>query len=409
MADEYKLDVLEAIFGTKIIDIGFLKEQMKTNSSDLLSELELYRIFDEDETRVIGAIEDIYDKLSEEIIKKMSEYYFNMPIDMAIATKEQSVIKSLFLNAAERLGFDAGLQEKIDSKLEEKADKLNKRFTFDEASLIHLIEASKGSNIQLEEDIQRRESNGIILNKDIDFNVIIETIPKGQISDKCFNDDTKELIKQLSFVYNLDTLDMQGLVRNSINEKGMIDKALLRKSCRDYYKFDNYGNLPTLIYNRQPEFLKKPKGDNSKWAKMIYTFENITPYQLLKAKYNGAEPTDRDKKLVESLLIDQKLNPGVINVLVSYVLKTNNQQLTKSYVETIAGQWKRLGIETVEEAMKLTEKEYKKSHKKKDNKEPSKKNAHSNDIPAWFNQENKIVEATDEDVEELDNILKELV
>ena len=59
--------------------------------------------------------------------------------------------------------------------------------------------------------------------------------------------------------------------------------------------------------------------------------------------------------------------------------------------------------------MKLTEKEYKKSHKKKDNKEPSKKNAHSNDIPAWFNQENKIVEATDEDVEELDNILKELV
>lgn len=156
MADEYKLDVLEAIFGTKIIDIGFLKEQMKTNSSDLLSELELYRIFDEDETRVIGAIEDIYDKLSEEIIKKMSEYYFNMPIDMAIATKEQSVIKSLFLNAAERLGFDAGLQEKIDSKLEEKADKLNKRFTFDEASLIHLIEASKGSNIQLEEDIQRR-------------------------------------------------------------------------------------------------------------------------------------------------------------------------------------------------------------------------------------------------------------
>ena len=191
-------------------------------------------------------------------------------------------------------------------------------------SFDQVFKSVRGNELEIEEDIQRRESNGIILNKDIDFNVIIETIPKGQISDKCFNDDTKELIKQLSFVYNLDTLDMQGLVRNSINEKGMIDKALLRKSCRDYYKFDNYGNLPTLIYNRQPEFLKKPKGDNSKWAKMIYTFENITPYQLLKAKYNGAEPTDRDKKLVESLLIDQKLNPGVINVLVSYVLKTNN-------------------------------------------------------------------------------------
>ena len=93
---------------------------------------------------------------------------------------------------------------------------------------------------------------------------------------------------------------------------------------------------------------------------MIYTFENINPYQLLKAKYKGAEPTDRDKRLIESLLVDQKLNPGVVNVLISYVLKTNNQQLKKSYVETIAGQWKRLNIETVEEAMDITEKEHKK-------------------------------------------------
>ena len=89
---------------------------------------------------------------------------------------------------------------------------------------------------------------------------------------------------------------MQGLVRNSLNEKGLIDKAILRKSCRDYYQFDNNGALPTLIYNKQPDYLKKPKGDNSKWAKMVYTFENVNPYQLLKARYKGAEPTDRDKR-----------------------------------------------------------------------------------------------------------------
>ncbi|MBR1937061.1 MAG: DnaD domain protein [Bacilli bacterium] len=276
-------------------------------------------------------------------------------------------------------------------------------------SFDQVFKSVRGNELEIEEDIQRRESNNIILSKDIDFNVIMETIPKGQISDKCFNEDTKELIKQLSFVYDLDTLDLQGLVRNSINEKGMIDKALLRKSCRDYYKFDNYGNLPTLIYNRQPEFLKKPKGDNSKWAKMVYTFENITPYQLLRAKYNGAEPTDRDKRLIENLLIDQKLNPGVVNVLISYVLKTNNQLLTKSYVETIAGQWKRLGIETVEDAMKLTEKEYKKTHKKKDNKVVNNKKKNSSDIPSWFNQDNNVEETSLEEKMELENILKELV
>ena len=203
---------------------------------------------------------------------------------------------------------------------------------------------------------------------------------------------------------------MQGIIRECINEKGLIDKTLLRKSCRDFYQFDNAGNLPTLIYNRQPDFLKKPKGDNSKWAKLVYTFENITPYQLLKAKYKGAEPTDRDKKLVENLMIDQKLNPGVVNVLISYVLQVNDQQLKKSYVETIAGQWKRLNIETVEEAMQLTMKEHKKLQKIiKPNEKKTVKAKNNQELPVWFNKENEVEETSEDDVKELDEILNELV
>lgn len=152
METELNLDVLEAIFGTKFTDTEFLKKQLRTNSSSILSELESYRIFDDAETKVIDVIENNYKKYSKIIIDELSKYYFQMPIEMAIATKEQSKIKALFLNASERLGFDSGFQVQIDSDLEEIANKLNKRFTFDEASLIHLIEASKGSNIQLEED-----------------------------------------------------------------------------------------------------------------------------------------------------------------------------------------------------------------------------------------------------------------
>ena len=272
----------------------------------------------------------------------------------------------------------------------------------------------RGSLLEGNDDVTKSDSNNILINKGIDFNLIISSIPTSQLNDRCFSQDVKDLINNLSYIYNLDSLDMQGLIRNSINEKGLIDKALLRKSCREYYQFDNFGNLPTLIYNRQPEYLKKPKGDNSKWAKMVYTFENITPYQLLKAKYKGAEPTDRDKKLIESLLIDQKLNPGVVNVLISYVLKSNNEQLTKSYVETIAGQWKRLNIETVEEAMRFTEKEHKKLGKifqKKNTTEKSSSNTSKEEknLPAWFNKEQEIVKTSDEEAEEMDKILSELV
>ena len=152
------LAVLEVLFDTERVDIEFLKHKIKNNSSVFLSDLEAYRIFDEDETEVIDAIEGIYQKYSKMIIDELSNYYFHMPIEMAIATKQQGKIKHLFLNVAERMGFDDGLQLQIDSDLEDIANKLNKRFSFDEASLIHLIEASKASNIQLEEDFQRKSS-----------------------------------------------------------------------------------------------------------------------------------------------------------------------------------------------------------------------------------------------------------
>ena len=269
--------------------------------------------------------------------------------------------------------------------------------------------AIKGTILEINEDVTKRDSNNILINKGIDFNLLISSIPSSQISDRCFNKESKELINALSFTYNLNTLDMQGLVRNAINEKGLIDKVLLRKSCREYYQFENNGNLPTLIYNKQPEYLKKPKGDNSKWAKMVYTFENLNPYQFLKAKYKGAEPTDRDKRLIENLLVDQKLNPGVVNVLIAYVLKINNEQLKKSYVETIAGQWKRLNIETVEEAMRITEKEHNKLKKiVKPNTEKQTKDKKES-LPLWFDKNHDVKEMTVEDEKEMEDILKELV
>ncbi len=270
----------------------------------------------------------------------------------------------------------------------------------------------RGNVMNIEENVLKEQTNSLEFHQTIDFDLIQSGIPKSQINEKCFNDDVKDLIQQLSYIYHIDSMEMRGLVRNSLNEKGMIDKTVLRKSCRDHYQFENNGNLPTLIYNKQPDFLKKPKGDNSKWAQMVYAFENIAPYDLLKAKYKGAEPTDRDKRLIESLLIDQKLAPGVVNVLISYVLRTNNEQLKKSYIETIAGQWKRLNIETVEDAMRYTEKEHKKLKgivKKEVADKKSNSSVKDENLPAWFHKEQNVTQTTNEEVEELDKILNELV
>ncbi len=258
-------------------------------------------------------------------------------------------------------------------------------------------------------ELNKYNSNDINISKGIDFDELISSISKNEYNSKTFDKTNKQLINNLAFSYNLKTYELSGLVRDSLNEKGFIDKEKLRKSARNYYQFEHDNNLPTLLYKKQPEYLKKPEGDNSKWAKMVYTFENLTPYEFLKAKYKGAEPTDRDKKLIESLMNDQLLSPGVVNVIIAYTLKTNDEKLTKAYVETIAGQLKRLNVETVEEAMRVTEKEHKKLNKLTNKNTTPKKTTKTEQLPNWFENTPKETNATSEEINEMEDILKELI
>lgn len=242
--------------------------------------------------------------------------------------------------------------------------------------------------------------NALTLQDQVDFDLLFSSIPKGILNERSVNKKLKELINNLAFIYNLDTLKMTELLRLVINEKGYIDKEDLRKSARKYYQYNNNGKLPTLVYRTQPEYLKNPMGDNSNRGKIIGVFENTSPYDFLKSKYKGASPTSRDLKLLESLLIDLNLKPAVVNVLIDYVLKKNDNKLNQAFVETIAGQWKRLNIETAEDAMNVAEKEHKKYSKKITNPKVDKSIE-----PVWFNEKLESDAMSEEETEELASIL----
>ena len=216
---------------------------------------------------------------------------------------------------------------------------------------------------------------------DYDFDLLVSSLPKEMFNPKCLNKSMKELIKNLSFLYEIDPVSMADIIRTTLNEKGNIDREELRKNTRKYYQFNNDNRLPSLLFKSQPEYLKDASGDNSRKGRIIKVFESHSPYEFLKAKYKGVKPTERDMKILEMLLIDLKLNPAVVNVLIDYTLKSNNNKLVKGYIETIAGQWKRSGIETSSEAMNIAEKEHKKKYKK-ENIITKKKDV----IPSWFNE-----------------------
>ncbi len=256
---------------------------------------------------------------------------------------------------------------------------------------------SSDKNISKVEGIGR-ETKEINSNEKIDFELIASSIPKDLLNERALNKKVKELINNLAFLYNIDSLKMMEIIRLVINSYGMIDKNNLRLECRKYYQF-NYGALPTLIYRSQPEYLKSPEGDNSMRGKIIKVFENTNPVDFLRNKYHGVKPTDRDLKLIEKLVVDLEMYPAVVNVLLDYVLRKSNNRLTSSYVETIAGQWKRANLKTAVEAMEFAEKEHKKLIKK----EPNKAKAE----PVWFNKNIESEEINQKEQEELENLLKE--
>lgn len=252
------------------------------------------------------------------------------------------------------------------------------------------------------DDIRKYNKLKLNINSNFDFNFLINSMPKNIEVNRVFTKEIKELIINLSFIYDIDAIHMSNIIKACLNERGTINRELLRKSSRNYYQFDNGGILPTIIDNSQPEYLRKPVGDTSNRAKMIYTFETISPRELLIKKNNGSEPTRRDLKLLEDLLVDYKLKPGVVNVLIDYILNVNNKKLTRNYVETLAGEWQRLGIETVEEAMSTAEKEHKKRNKKVI------KNENINvKTPDWFDKNITKNSISSDEENQLEELLKE--
>ena len=254
-------------------------------------------------------------------------------------------------------------------------------------------------------DAKEKKTLGLKLKSNIDFDLLISSFPKGIIKESTFTKKTKELIEQLSFIYNIDSLQMADLLRTCITERGTFDSDELRQKARKYYQYSNDGKLPTLVYKSQPEFLKTGEQDKSELSQIIFLFETTTPYEFLKIKNKGATPTSRDLKLIEDIMIDLELPPAVVNVLIDYVLKKNNNKLSKALVETIAGQWKRWDIKTASAAMELAKKENGKATKATTTK--TTKKITPAEKPEWFDKKIEKEEMNQEELDEMNELLKD--
>lgn len=254
------------------------------------------------------------------------------------------------------------------------------------------------------------------------FDLLMAGLNESLVPKKAITKKVKMAVSKLAFLYTIDPIQMKNILIDAINENDEIDVEELRKSARDWYQFEHQDQLPSLIERIQPALYQVQKKEPAtKEEQYIRYLETTSPLQVLKDISGGAEPSHADIQIIEEMMFKQKLLPGVINVLIQFVMLRTDMKLTKSYVEKIAGHWTRKQIKTVKEAMELAKNEHRTYlewiNGNKKGKQTKQKPIRTEYLPDWFDEkpENKPPKSetgNDLDLEakkrELEEILKEL-
>lgn len=259
-------------------------------------------------------------------------------------------------------------------------------------------------NNNLELNIEKNIKNEVNVKANIDLKNILTLIPDDLLNKKSITKSILTLINNIAYVYNLDDDAVKEIIINSIDVSHKIDKDLFKHNAENYYNFNNSGKITNIVYKKQPDDLKNKVSDTSNKSKLIYSLENVSPYEFLSSKYQTGKPTKSDLKIVEYLLADLKMQPGVVNVLLDYILRTHDNKLSKAYVDAVASQWLKSHIETTKDALEIAKKEYKNIKNIKSNNKYKKSEA-----PKWVNQKITSEVATIEEQEEMSKMIKELV
>lgn len=233
------------------------------------------------------------------------------------------------------------------------------------------------------------------------FDLLTAGLSESLVPKQALTIKVKDAISNLAFLYEIDAIQMKNIVLSAITERNEIDLEELRKSARDWYQFNNEDQLPSLVDRTQPHvyITDKKEEPKTKEAELINYFETKSPRQLLRDMSGGAEPTKGDLKIIEDIMFQQKLTPGVVNVLIQYVMYKTDMKLTKGYVEKISSHWARKDVKTVKAAMDLAINEHKKyqqwaAGENTNKKRTSKKPVRTELLPDWFSEQDNNQPAT---------------
>ena len=164
---EMKKRIFNEVIGLDEIQSESSKRIIMSNFDEFNNNFNILSSIYEDDVEALKYIKlaytdfvSCYESLKKQFIISFSSEIFNCSIDMALTHFEQEKILLQLEKYCLSNGVPRNFQIEIFEYLEYLSNRLNKRFCFDDITLINLIEASSGKNIQREEGFYRKDSKG---------------------------------------------------------------------------------------------------------------------------------------------------------------------------------------------------------------------------------------------------------
>ncbi len=129
---------------------------------------------------------------------------------------------------------------------------------------------------------------------------------------------------------------------------------------------------------------------------------DLPPVSYLQSRQNGRQLARGELDILEYLSVTMKFSNAVVNVMIDYILKTSDNRLNRKFVESVASEWARDGVETKEQALREAAKKPSYTNPRRVN------TGRVQALPAYKKEENKpLSDATNEDVAAFEKLLKE--
>lgn len=223
------------------------------------------------------------------------------------------------------------------------------------------------------EGAAERESGYKLEGHDFDFESMLAFLPPFVPKDEVKKKENKTLIQRMAFLYKLSPSEVSKIIQDAMIHTDELNGSILREQAKRRYRMNESDQPPRLHTKVQPENLRVQKTEPVTEEEMqIHYFETTSPLEYLQEQANGAKVYPGDLDIIDQLMFEYKLEPGVVNVLLEYIFIMHGKKLTRNFTFKIASHWSREGIRTVKEAMDFTRKQYEQTEQNKQQKDTSK-------------------------------------